>query len=221
MRLIEEGVLKPGDRMPAEKHLGEQFGVGRTSVREALRSLAAMGVVETHAGDGTFVSASAARQVDRTFRLGLMLDSRVLEDLVETRLMLESHNAGCAAERATDEELKEMRAAIDGMSDALQDRESYLEWDLKFHLAIAKATQNSILLTMLGTTRGYLQTMIRETLETSPSEDSTRRARMSVKEHKRILKEIANRDSAGARKAMSTHLLSSSRDLKRRISARF
>src|SRR4029453_9481397 len=68
---ISRGTLKPGDRMPSEKQLCERFGVGRTSVREALRSLAGMGVLESHAGDGTFVTRDSTRQLERVFQWDL------------------------------------------------------------------------------------------------------------------------------------------------------
>jgi DNA-binding FadR family transcriptional regulator len=167
-----------------------QFGVGRTSVREALRSLAAMGVVETRAGDGTFVSASGVRCLERTVRWGILLDARLVEDLIETRLMLESHTAALAARKASADDLAEMRAALIGMKQSLDDRDRYLECDLQFHEAVAKATQNTILQSLIGTTRGYLQTWILETLESSPQEDSTRRARKSVAEHQKVLRAI-------------------------------
>src|SRR5690349_19520406 len=95
--LISRGALKPGDRMPSEKQLCEKFGVGRTSVREALRSLSVMGVLESHMGDGTFVASDASRFLERSFQWGLLLNPKVVADLIETRLMLESQNAYLAA----------------------------------------------------------------------------------------------------------------------------
>src|SRR5579864_3402644 len=91
--LISRGALKPGDRIPTEKQLCEKFGVGRTSVREALRSLTVMGVLESQMGEGTFVTTDAGRFLERSFHWGLLLNPKLVEDLTETRLMLESHNA--------------------------------------------------------------------------------------------------------------------------------
>src|SRR5438309_4641619 len=95
--LISRGILRPGERMPSEKQLCLQFGVGRTSVREALRSLSAMGVLETRMGEGTFVAEDAGRSLERSFQWGLLMNRKTVEDLVETRLMLESHTAYLAA----------------------------------------------------------------------------------------------------------------------------
>src|SRR5436305_11276911 len=83
--LISRGALKPGDRIPSEMQLCEKFGVGRTSVREALRSLSVMGVLESQMGDGTFVATDATRFLERSYHWGLLLNPRVVDDLMETR----------------------------------------------------------------------------------------------------------------------------------------
>lgn len=188
--LIARGLLKPGDRIPSEHQLCAQFGVGRTSVREALRSLSAMGIVESHAGDGTFVAAS-------------------LEDLVQTRLLLESGTAALAAEHASDEDLEELAESIRGMQASIGDAARYLEHDLAFHLTLGRATRNRVLENLLATTRAYLQAWIKEALH----EDG--RARLSVTEHKRILTALRERDADKARAAMAAHILSSSRELRK------
>ena len=214
--LISRGALRPGDRIPSEKQLCLQFGVGRTSVREALRSLSVMGVLKSHMGDGTFVTDDAT-VVERSFQWGLLLNSKIVEDLIETRLMLESHTAYLAAVKATAEDLEQAREAVRRMQASLADPAQYLEHDLQFHLTIARATQNSILQSLLSTTRGYLQAWIRETLTQSSNGVSGKRARLSITEHKRILRALKDRDPDGARKAMAAHILSSSADLKSRL----
>src|SRR2546427_8600018 len=138
--LISRGALRPGDRIPSEKQLCLQFGVGRTSVREALRSLSVMGVLKSHMGDGTFVTDDATF-LERSFQWGLLLNSKIVEDLIETRLMLESHTAYLAAAKATAEDLEQAREAVRRMQASLADPAQYLEHDLQFHLTIARATQ--------------------------------------------------------------------------------
>ena len=212
--LISRGTLQPGDRIPSEKQLCQQFGVGRTSVREALRSLSVMGVLESHMGEGTFVASNADRFLERSFHWGLLLNPKVVEDLIETRLMLESHTAFLAASKAALEDLERMAEAVRLMETHKSDPGQYLEYDLEFHLTIAQATQNSILQNLLSTTRGYLQAWIRETL--APSATADKRARLSITEHKRILRALKNKDGDAARQAMAAHILSSSADLKSR-----
>jgi len=212
VELISQGSLKPGDRIPSEKQLCEKFNVGRTSVREALRSLAGMGILESHAGDGTFVTRDSGRHLERVFQWGLLLDRKVIDDLIDTRLMLETHTAKLAAKKATAADLAEMQAALRGMSDSLENTAEYLEHDLRFHLIIARATQNSILQSLLGTTRGYLQAWIQRTLTAEP-DAVRRRAKLSISEHRAILKALQVRDAKAAGKAMASHILSSSADL--------
>src|SRR5262247_4023589 len=98
--LITKGVLKPGERLPSEKELCLRFGVGRTTIREALRSLAEMGILDGRVGEGTFVSADNRKYLGKALQWGLLIHRKNVNDLVETRLMLESQTAYAAAERA-------------------------------------------------------------------------------------------------------------------------
>jgi GntR family transcriptional repressor for pyruvate dehydrogenase complex len=214
VELISQGSLKPGDRIPSEKQLCEQFNVGRTSVREALRSLAGMGFLESHAGEGTFVTQDSSKYLERAFHWGLLLDRKIIDDLIDTRLMLETHTAKLAARKASAADLAEMDSALRGMAASMESPAEYLEHDLRFHLAIAKATQNSILQSLLSTTRAYLQAWIQQTLTATPNA-VRRRAKLSVAEHKQILKALREHDAKAAGKAMSAHIFSSSADLVR------
>jgi GntR family transcriptional repressor for pyruvate dehydrogenase complex len=207
--LISRGVLKPGERMPSEKQLCQQFAVGRTSVREALRSLSVMGILESHAGDGTFVSEDNSRYLEKTLQWSLLLDRKVLDDLIETRLTLESETCSLAAQRARPEDLQEMSAAVEGM-----EPDNYLNFDLRFHLAVARASQNSILFQLLSMIRGYLQTWIKETLSAPSAHDSELRAGKSIAEHRKVLSALETGNAEDARRAMREHILSSSADLR-------
>jgi GntR family transcriptional repressor for pyruvate dehydrogenase complex len=218
--LIARRVLKPGQRIPSEKQFCERFGVGRTSVREALRSLTTMGILESHAGDGTFVSAKLDRYLERAFQWGLLLDRKGVENLVETRLMLESQTASLAARRATATDLAAIEEAIRGMEEAVSDPKRYLEHDLRFHLHIAQATQNSILENLLGTIRGYLQSWVEQALLASPPESPEARATLSIVQHKKILSALKNRRANDACRAMREHILSSSAGLQNHLAAK-
>ena len=96
--LISRDVLKPGERLPPERELCKRFGVGRSSLREALRSLAVMGILDGRVGDGTFVANNNKKYLEKILQWGLLLDRKTVEDLIDTRLMLESQTAffGCA-----------------------------------------------------------------------------------------------------------------------------
>ena len=208
--LISRGALRPGDRLPSERELCKQFGVGRTSLREALRSLIVMGILDVRLGEGTFVSDSRDKYLEKTLEWGLLLDPKVVEDLIETRVMLESQNAFLAAQRATAEDLEKIEQAIRGMEESLHSTKNYLEFDLKFHLAIARATRNKILYQLLSMTRGYLQEWIKKAL-------SRRQAELSLREHEEILKALRSSNPEQARSAMTAHIVSSSADLRANI----
>jgi len=218
--LISRGVLKPGERLPSEKELCLRFGVGRTTIREALRSMAVMGILNGRVGEGTFVSVDGQKYLEKTLQWGLLIDPKSVTDLVETRLMLESQTAYAAAARATVENLQEIEEALEGMRRSSDRPDEYLEHYLRFHLAIARATQNSILFKLLTMTRGYLQTWIRESLSKPSSRKMRARAHSSVREHERILLALRKREPEEARQAMTDHILSSSRDFQAQVNAK-
>jgi GntR family transcriptional regulator, transcriptional repressor for pyruvate dehydrogenase complex len=213
IELISRDVLKPGERLPSERELCKKFGVGRTSLREALRSLAVMGILDGRVGEGTFVSKSNKKYLEKTLQWGLLLDRKKVEDLIETRLMLESQTAFLAAQRATKGNLQEIGQTLLGMEESIDRPQSYLEFDLQFHLLIARATQNSILSNLLSMTRGYLQEWIKENLTERSTPKLGMRAELSLREHKKILEALRKGNAEGARQAMTEHILSSSADL--------
>jgi GntR family transcriptional repressor for pyruvate dehydrogenase complex len=215
--LISRRVLEPGERLPSEKELCLRFGVGRTTIREALRSLAVMGILDGRVGEGTFVSKDNRKYLEKSLQWGFLIDRKSVQDLVETRLMLESQTADAAAARATDENLREIEEALEGMRETLDRPQDYLQHDLQFHLAIAKATQNQILYNLLSMTRGYLQTWISESLSKPSLRKMRARAESSVREHETILQALREHKPAMARQAMTEHILSSSVDLQAQI----
>ena len=212
--LISRGILKPGDRLPSERDLCKRFGVGRTSLREALRSLTVMGILESRVGEGTFVSRSNSRHLERSLQWGFLLDEKKVQDLIETRLMLELETARLAAQRATPQDVAEMGATVEGMAVTLAEPEAFLAHDLEFHLLVATASKNSILSSLLGTTRGYLQEWIVRTLGSRDDGAVEERAGLSVRQHELIIAEISAGRPKAASRRMSEHILSSSADLR-------
>jgi GntR family transcriptional regulator, transcriptional repressor for pyruvate dehydrogenase complex len=215
--LISREVLKPGERLPSERELCKRFGVGRTSLREALRSLAVMGILDGRVGEGTFVSHSNNKYLAKTLQWGLLLDRKKVQDLIETRLMLESQTAFLAARRADEANLREIEQTIQEMGTCLDQPERYLEFDLQFHLAIARATQNSILFNLLSMTRAYLQEWIKESLAEPRNRKRGARAKLSLQQHRRILETLRKGSPEKAREAMTEHILSSSADLRKHV----
>jgi GntR family transcriptional repressor for pyruvate dehydrogenase complex len=216
---IGSGALKPGERIPSEKELCRQFQVSRAPLREALRSLSVLGILESRAGEGTFVSADNRRYLERTLQWGMLLDRKAVQELMETRLMLETHVTYLAASRASEDDIDEIESALEGMEASVSDPQRYLEFDLKFHLLLARATQNSILRILLNTIRGYLEDWIRQALDASSGQKTNRRALLSVTQHRKILNAIKRRRPGEARRAMVEHILSSSGGIQAHLSS--
>tara|TARA_Y100000588_G_scaffold374926_1_gene450671 strand:+ start:465 stop:1214 length:750 start_codon:yes stop_codon:yes gene_type:complete len=216
--LISRGILGAGDRLPPERELCKQFGVGRTSLREALRPLAVMGILDGRIGEGTFVSSNN-QYLERAMKWGLILDPKEARDLIETRIMLESQTAYLAAERATEKDLEDIEQTIRDLEACLDKPDLFLNHDLNFHLTVAQSTQNSILYNLLGMIRGHLQEWIRNSLEQPATNTVEKRAILSRDEHRQILCALNKRDAEAARQAMQDHIVSSSSDLNNPLEA--
>jgi GntR family transcriptional repressor for pyruvate dehydrogenase complex len=198
---ILKGDLKGGEQLPAERELAQQFGVSRTAVREAMKTLREKGLVEAYAGRGTFVTNETARSMrhtlDRMMRGG---PSEGAVHLVEVREILEPEIAALAAKRADEEAHSAMRESITVMDTARLDPEGFIEGDLDFHLALAEAAGNPLILSLIDSIVGLLR---EQRLRTYHIDGGPERGQYH---HKRILAAIERRDPRGAREAMCAHL---------------
>jgi GntR family transcriptional repressor for pyruvate dehydrogenase complex len=198
---ILKGELKAGDQLPAERELAQQFGVSRTAVREAVKALREKGLVEAYPGRGTFITdgnSHAIRQsLDRAIKSGQPDGSAYL---AEVRAILEPEIVALAATRAEEQHLAAMREAIAVMDSARQDPDAYIEADLDFHLALAEAAANPLILSLIDSIVGLLreQRMGIFCVDGGPERGQYH--------HKRILKAIEHHDPQGAREAMRAHL---------------
>ncbi|MFV2033598.1 MAG: FadR/GntR family transcriptional regulator [Halocynthiibacter sp.] len=213
--LITQNELRSGDRLPSERALCDQLGVGRTSVREALKSLSATGVLSRHGSAGTFV-ASESQILENKMNWGVQLTGQEVENVIETRAMLEKHTAYWAANRASDQNIDTLRKLQMDMHNALGDPDKFHDLDVDFHLEIARATQNDILFRMVQTMRTHLSVWIRQRL-------SVRHGKMlelsgaSFSEHQLVLDRIAAHDPEGASSEMARHIETASKDLRARL----
>ena len=198
---IVKGVLKPNDQLPPERELAEQFGVSRTAVREAVKALREKGLVEAYPGRGTFITdgtSYAIRQsLDKMIKLGQPEGSVYL---AEVREILETEIAALAATRCDEEDLKSMRESIAVMDNARRDPEAFIEADLDFHLALAEAAGNPLILSLIDSIVGLLR---EQRIGIFGVEGGPERGQYH---HKRILDAIEHRDPLGAREAMKAHL---------------
>jgi len=198
---ILNGELGEGSQLPAERDLAKQFGVSRTAVREAIKALQEKGLVDAFPGRGTFVtngnSNSMRRSLDRIIKSG---EPDGLAYLAEVREILEPEIAALAAVRATDQDLAAMREALDVMESARQDSDAFIEADLDFHLALAEAAANPIVLSLIDSIVGLLREQRSRIFSIGGGPERGQH------HHKRILEAIGRHDPQGARAAMQAHL---------------
>lgn len=198
---IVSGELKIGDQLPAERDLAIRFGVSRTAVREAVKALHQKGLVEIIPGRGTFISDLTSDAVRHS--LGFITKIGAGEghkNLTEIREILEPGIAALAATRATDEHLSAMRHAVVTMDAALKDADTFIEADLDFHLALAQATQNSLIPTLIDPIVDLLRENRKRIFDTPGAPE---RGQLY---HKRILDAVERHDPDAAREAMRAHL---------------
>jgi GntR family transcriptional regulator, transcriptional repressor for pyruvate dehydrogenase complex len=199
---IQDGVLQPGDRLPTEQQLANEFGVGRTSVREGLQKLRALRLIETRKGLGAFVSQSQPADPLAEFARWTSGDPATIVELLEARIALETLAAALAAVRATEEELAELRrlSAVAPPDGETAHVEALVEWDAAFHGQILAAARNSFLARLYEVLIAELTDFRRRTLALPWA------ATRSAQDHAAIAEAISRRDPAAARAAMADHL---------------
>ena len=205
---ILRGVLKPGDQLPAERELAQKFGVSRTAVREAVRTLHEKGLVEAYAGRGTFITNGTSQVIRQSLSLMAKIGQpNGSTDLSELRSILEPEIAALAAIRAEGQHVAAMREAIALMDQSRQDPEAFIEADLDFHLALTESVANPIILSLVDSIVGLLR---EQRLRIFQVDGGPERGQYH---HKLILKAIEERDPARARLAMMAHLEQVQQDL--------
>ncbi|HHV79610.1 MAG TPA: FadR family transcriptional regulator [Firmicutes bacterium] len=199
--LIVEGDLKPGDKLPPERELSAMLNVGRTSVREALKALSSIGVIRRKR-EGTFVAVDIRTFFSEplNYRLALMQSS--IHELFEARRMLEVELAGLAARRATQEDIEQIEKLFNTMDqENARDIDRFIQADLDFHLAVAEAAQNCVIMELMQTVKGLMGELIEAVIKGEPSIIPR-----SLEFHRRILERIKMQDPVGARAVMTQHL---------------
>lgn len=198
--LVESGDFKPGDRLPPERQLAVLFGVSRNSVREAIKSLEQLGVLESRPGAGTFLTQASQTDLARQFGEIMARERHRLEDIFELRLLLEPQIAHLAARRITSRTLKRLKAIMGSYELAMRDGQAICDIDQAFHDAIAEATGNQSIVRLMEQMHDLLTESRDEALQ-SPARSST-----SLEAHRRILEALGRHDAEGARAAMTDHL---------------
>ena len=198
---ILSGTLRSGDRLPTERELAEQFQASRTAVREAMKTLAQKGLVDMRPGRGTIVIDGTTQAMRHS--LGLMMrvgQAGGSDELVEVREILEPEIAALAASRANQDHIAALQDAVQVMDDSLEAADSYIAADNDFHRALAKATQNTLILAFVDSIVGLLSEQRTHIFAVSGGPE---RGQIH---HKHLLDAIVRQDSEAARVAMRAHL---------------
>jgi GntR family transcriptional repressor for pyruvate dehydrogenase complex len=204
-RQIANGQLKEGDRLPSVEALARDFGVSRTSIREALHGLAALGVVEIHHGRGTFIRASADRVHSST--TWIREQQYQLQELCELRLAVETTAARLAAVKASPDEISAIDDALAHLRESTSDLTQVVSWDTTFHRCVIRAAHNRLLEQALALSNDYL-TEARFRMHSLPGEIDR-----SINAHERIIEAIRQHDPSAAAIAMREHLRGVEEDL--------
>jgi GntR family transcriptional repressor for pyruvate dehydrogenase complex len=200
IKLISTGELQPGQRLPSERELCEQFGASRSSLREALRCLSIVGVLNARVGDGTSVAADGETFLRRIVEWRLITERHDVENLMEVRIALEGVAAANAALRASEEDIGKFQNLLAKMKLAAKDARKFAILDVEFHLALAKASGNALVFDLVSMIRNHLVRVLPKVLQLPNAMP------LSTKEHIAIVTAIERRDAEVARAAMHAHL---------------
>ena len=213
---IREGRYRAGDRLPTERELAEQLGVGRTSVREGLRFLEKLGILDIRQGTGTVVRSLSLGEIFEHLipvQTIIELPGRDVRDIMHVRRILEAESAHLAAGHATEEQLGRLEDLLDGMAASLDDPRRYLEMDLEFHVLVGEAASNPVLAQLIGLIRD-IYTRYFEIVLKDPEMNET-----SLGFHRRLLAALRDRNPEAARQHILDHLAQAERDVLRLLEA--
>jgi GntR family transcriptional repressor for pyruvate dehydrogenase complex len=199
--MIAEAQWMPGTKLASEAVLCKSLNVSRATLREALKSLAFIGMLRMRAGDGTYVAEGCGRLLDRVMAKGLLKTEKDLTDVCETRVLLETELAALAARRANAQDRKRLQALGAELQASLAGKgKPYIQLDVEFHLAIAEASHNSVMRRLLADIRELLTEWISKSQEFPGGLESAQQ------HHTRILNSILQGDAENARREMRQHI---------------
>lgn len=208
---IRDRHLTPGDVLPTERELVQSYGVGRSSVREALRMLESQGLIESR-GDGALAVSSVRNPFNQSLGMLLRVEEASFADLFEVRRVLEGEAAALAASRRTAAHLRMMESVLEDMDGALSSEQRFIEADLVFHMAVAEASRNPLLVHLMHAIRDLLQRSLSSSYHIPGSPES------AVDMHRLILEAVSEKRPEDARQRMQEHVARVERDIAKGVS---
>jgi GntR family transcriptional repressor for pyruvate dehydrogenase complex len=203
-QLILQGEYRVGDRLPPERELAEQFGVGRSSMREALRRVETHGLISIDHGRGTFVAADAVRAMSNGF---LLIEGSTVPELIDVRLPLEGEAASLAARRIVSREMNELRQILEAAEDPTLDDDEFIRLDWQIHRTVAAATKNSLLLRLTDSLEQLFDIYSHRVILLP------RRRAVAQAGHREIVAAVVNHQARTARSAAIRHIHDVEKDI--------
>lgn len=197
--LVLQGRLNPGQKLPSERELAEQLGVGRSSVREATSAMLAMGIIEIRPGEGAYVRPDFPQSMLDSVEWSALILNQYPAELFEARVAIETSTARLAASRATDEDKERLHQIVEQMARAATLGE-YVDLDIEFHLALAKASQNLVMRDILYGLHNLMRSAMLRVLE------SVDRRELALEQHRSLCASIGQGAANEAEQIMQTHL---------------
>lgn len=207
LKYLMSGDVSAGQRLPGERSLSEALGVGRAALREALKSLILLGILEQRQGDGTYLSSTRSALLPKVIEWGLLLGDHEMSELIDARLQLEVLLVGLAAARRSEQDLVALGLAIQEMRDAGDDLDRYVSADVAFHLQIAAASGNSVLAGVLRNIKALLRVWTERVIFAAGETET------SLAMHEPIFDAIEAGSVSRAKKAMQAHMARASKRL--------
>ena len=202
-QLIWDGDYQPGHKIPSERQLTDRLGVSRTLVREALKELQGRGIIETHHGKGSFVASVITEVAQDSVLTRLFQDhSRTLYDLLEVREQMEGQAAKLAAERGTNKDFFRITKAFNAMEEGYSTSNAHL--DYAFHLAIAEASHNPVLIHLLNSIKSVTLESVKASVDNLSHREEFKQ--QMDKHHRQIYNAITSRHPQWAQKAAMAHI---------------
>lgn len=200
--MLLDGRLKKGDRLPSERDLTEQLSVSRTSIREAMRALEILGLVESRQGEGNFISGNMDDNVFQPLSVLFMLNNGKFENVLELREVLEIESVSLAVGRATPEDIEDLKALIQALRDSPDEKEA-ARLDMEFHYKIAAMTGNTLILSLFKAISVLMEAFIKNARELIHGDDLNRELLNVI--HQSVCDGIAENNREKAVSAMERH----------------
>ncbi|MGM9532532.1 FadR/GntR family transcriptional regulator [Intestinibacter sp.] len=206
---IMEGIFKKGDKLPSERELSEKMGVSRTSIREALRVLETMGVIESRQGEGNFICSNVEKSLLQPLSMMFKLNNGSFSDIYELRSILEIECARLSAIRATDMDCRELFSIIEQMEQETFGENRYevlVELDKKFHNTLSNMSKNYLIESLFSTISNLFEKFIEDARYKIILFDSEQANKSLLIQHKKICESIIKKNQAMAVEAMREHM---------------